>query len=505
MKAKLLLIIAALLAVIACHKGSDPLENYSFYDFLAFDGATNSFGKMFEIVWKGLNSNYPIWDVEEEYGLDWDDIYEEYYPKFCDLDSLDTVTDDDLHKLMEEAFGGLHEGHLYIIMNNYHTGSDVRFYPSESRLYSERYQEVCDNYWFYSDLSYYEGMPGELLECKTLRWNLGIRNCIRWVEKQLQELYQKTMLTDEEFELQKDYQDFVNTANEALDEDNYELLNMIVYKYKDLGIPGLDYVDTNLLSHGMDITFALFRGNIAYLYFDLFRLTSFLDADSFSSTWANSTQRTLEYTNDVKEAWNSWFYSIQRLHEAGKLGGVIIDVRSNRGGSESDFQYALGALVPSGGLYIMDHRYKRGTGRYDYSPLMPYFMDTYPHEHVTVTEPIVVLANCLSGSMADATAIGTKSIDNAVLIGTRTRGALENIISNYAYSVNYAGLIGEDGVTPVYCHLPFVASFTKEGESLESIGVTPDIEVAFDAEAWNYGAGPDNQLDRALEYIRKGK
>ena len=34
--------------------------------------------------------------------------------------------------------------------------------------------------------------------------------------------------------------------------------------------------------------------------------------------------------------------------------------------------------------------------------------------------------------------------------------------------------------------------------------IAPDIEVAFDAAAWNNGAGPDNQLDRALQWIRNG-
>ena len=34
--------------------------------------------------------------------------------------------------------------------------------------------------------------------------------------------------------------------------------------------------------------------------------------------------------------------------------------------------------------------------------------------------------------------------------------------------------------------------------------VTPDIEVAFDAAVWNNGAGPDNQLDRALQWGRNG-
>ena len=36
------------------------------------------------------------------------------------------------------------------------------------------------------------------------------------------------------------------------------------------------------------------------------------------------------------------------------------------------------------------------------------------------------------------------------------------------------------------------------------IGITPDIEVTLDSDAWKEGYGPDSQLDRALQYIRTG-
>jgi C-terminal processing protease CtpA/Prc len=72
------------------------------------------------------------------------------------------------------------------------------------------------------------------------------------------------------------------------------------------------------------------------------------------------------------------------------------------------------------------------------------------------------------------------------------------------YSYNYSGHIGEDNKTPVYVYLPFMAQFTREGQILEGIGVTPDIEVDLDSKQ-HRATGQDSQLDRALQYIRNGK
>ncbi len=133
-------------------------------------------------------------------------------------------------------------------------------------------------------------------------------------------------------------------------------------------------------------------------------------------------------------------------------------------------------------------------------------MSTYEGDHVTVTEPIVVLANAKSVSMSEITSIGTRQLENAKLIGTRTWGGLCSLTVNAANSFNYAGKIGVEGVTPVFVYCPMLAALDREsGKPLEGIGVTPDIEVQLDLQAWNKGNGPDSQLDRAIEYIVNGK
>lgn len=494
-----------LVAAVSCHKESDKVDNYSYEDSTVFSRAEKSFGEMFKIAWKGLNANYALWDYEKENGLDWDDVYDTYYPRFCDLDSLDTVADEDLKKLMEEAFGPLHDGHLAIIFKNYRTKKNVMVSPNQVRVKSERGDEYDIAVKFKPSLAYYASVPGELLEYKPVNNVTDLGTPFMWVQLELAALAQKTVLTEEELRLQKEYTDFIRDFQQAAMNMDVEVINRIVYKYSHLGIPGLDYLDKDQIDNGIDVCYALFKGNIAYFSFNSFKLSAYLEDAYFNEIWTNPTQGALKHIAAVKEAWNSWFYTIQRLHNEGKLGGVIIDVRTNGGGFMNDYQYVFGALLPSGGFQPSVSRFKRGTGRYDYSPMMPQYFLTYPYEHVTVTEPIVVLANCRSVSMAELTSLTTKCLDNAVLVGTRTFGGLCGLTSNSEYNYNYAGHIGIQNQTPVYCYTPTLANFTREGECLDGIGITPDIEVPFNNEAWAAGAGPDNQLDRALEYIRTGK
>ena len=131
-------------------------------------------------------------------------------------------------------------------------------------------------------------------------------------------------------------------------------------------------------------------------------------------------------------------------------------------------------------------------------------MPTYKGEHVTVTEPIAVLSNCSSVSMAEHTASGAQLLENGAVIGTRTWGGYSALSGAETYTNNYAGYVGVMDETPVFCYIPQELAYTLDGKVLERYGVTPDIEVAFDAAAWNNGAGPDNQLDRALQWIRNG-
>ena len=99
--------------------------------------------------------------------------------------------------------------------------------------------------------------------------------------------------------------------------------------------------------------------------------------------------------------------------------------------------------------------------------------------------------------------LGVKLMNNGTVIGKRTWGANCPLASNEDYSVNYTGYIGVEGVTPVFGKVHTFASFTFDHKLIESVGITPDIEMNLDETLFKT-TGQDTQLDRALQFIRTG-
>ena len=511
-----------LLALASCRRESDTLHNYSYVDDLTWSLAQKSYGEKFKILWEGLNSNYAIWDYEKEHGLDWDEVYDKYYPKFVELDTLSTkrtIKDDELTALLKEVVGPLHDGHMNVKLYNHMNQKFVKVSPGDERNSTERKDDYYEAVVALSgvprepDLTYYRKTQGKLKDYKSVNATgaLQIRSVMDslsvWANRILKATSQKTLPTEEELSDERTAKAILSGLNQlnglSSNEAIINAVNELAIKYSYLNINGVHELDAEMIENGIHITYALFEGNIAYLYFDSFELTPFL------TTYQTSTESLKPYARqlaaEVADVWYSWFNAIQDLHNAGQLGGVIIDVRGNGGGMVSDYQYVLGALLPSGGQHVMDSRTKKGVGRYDYSPLVPQVMPTYEQPHVTVTEPIAVLANIRSVSMAEMTSMGATLVENAKLVGTRTWGGLCGLIGNEDYSFTYAGHIGVSGKTPVYVYCPCLAAFSRDGKILEGVGVTPDIEVHLDLGAWKSGNGPDSQLDRALQYITSGK
>ena len=506
---------ALLLMTAGCREESDFVLSYAFKDQMAFKQADSSFAGKFEVFWRGMNTNYALWDFEKANGLDWDQVYEEYYPRFAALDAVDTlVSDAQLRTLLDEVVAPLHDGHLAIQMHNHVSGNRVISSPGPLRILAERKDEYLTVASFPPSLQYYID-AGEVLEAKeasSSTFSSALRASMSNLTAGIVFLQEKPDRTPEEEELlalyHQVYDALFAVATKLASGDSKAAIsdyNEIALHYAYLNIPGLETVDKVLNEYAISVKYALLKGNIAYLHFDSFKLSVYLNQLVIKEVFGTPSASTQAVIDEVAAVWRAWFNAIQVHHKAGDLGGVIIDVRSNGGGLMYDYRYVLGALLPSGGYYVTDARFKRGPGRYDYSPVLPQYLSTLDEEHVTVTEePIVVLCNCASVSMAEQTSLSAKLLDNGKLIGTRTWGGLCALSPNETYSNDYAGHVGIMDETPVFCYIPRELVITKDGKVLEGQGVTPDIEIPLDLEAWKGGAGPDNQLDRALQYIRTG-
>lgn len=104
------------------------------------------------------------------------------------------------------------------------------------------------------------------------------------------------------------------------------------------------------------------------------------------------------------------------------------------------------------------------------------------------TKPVVLLINEGSFSNAEIFPSGFKSLKLGTIIGTTTSGGV--------IGTNDVQLV--DGTT---FRLPHVKWRTKDGKNMETLGITPDIEV--DRTPADILKGKDPQLDRAIEELLK--
>lgn len=93
---------------------------------------------------------------------------------------------------------------------------------------------------------------------------------------------------------------------------------------------------------------------------------------------------------------------------------------------------------------------------------------------------------------------------------TKTYGAFSPLIDG-SYAITYAGNVGDPSLAdskekisyfaPFYIRLPAAAFLSLDKKFIDGTGVEPNEVVRLDYEK-HKARGKDNQLDRALEYIR---
>ena len=499
--------VAALLLMSSCRDDADHLLSYGQSDELVFNEAKNSFAEKFNIFWESMNCNYSLWDYEASFGLDWDKVYDEFMPRFQALDERkDSVSDKEFKALLSEVVAPLHDGHLAIQMKNHHTGNFTLVSPSLIRNEKERadyqrsrsFKPNLHNYLKGSNavLDYAEystGLPAFYYQVDTL----SVIDRISQLEEIAQPSEMDKFLMKELDSFIKEYRAVTTSADPITD------FNRLCTRYEAYNIPGLTAYDKAASDYAIDVKYALFPGNITYFYLSGFRLSPWIDDMMASTIFPNPSEFITRLRKEVFSVWRKWFVTTQQLHKEGKLGGVIVDVRSNGGGLVSDYQYVMGTLIPIENFQIGEARFKNGVGRYDYSVLMPQVMMPLNLDREAITEPVVFLTNCLSVSLSENTAVTAKLMSNGRVIGTQTWGGLCILNpDNKSYTMTYASCIGEKDVTPVFCYIPMMALFVEGIGIREGVGITPDIVVPLDEALLEQGR--DSQLERALQYIRSG-
>ncbi len=158
------------------------------------------------------------------------------------------------------------------------------------------------------------------------------------------------------------------------------------------------------------------------------------------------------------------------------MEGLILDLRGNPGGNLSAVVEIARMLLPKGLVVYTEDKYGE---RKEY--------DCDGSRCIDV--PLVVLINGGSASASEILAGAIKDYGIGTLLGTTTYG--KGIVQR---------LIALDDGSAI--KLTVSHYYTPLGNDIHKVGVVPDIELEFDAEAYKQDA-TDNQLERAIEMLQQ--
>lgn len=157
------------------------------------------------------------------------------------------------------------------------------------------------------------------------------------------------------------------------------------------------------------------------------------------------------------------------------MKGLIIDLRSNPGGSLSTVCDIARMILPKGLIVYTEDKYGQ---REEYTC----------DGRNEIDVPLIVLTDGYSASASEILAGAVKDYGIGTLMGTTTYG--KGIVQKVINMIDGSAI-----------KLTVSTYYTPNGNNIHEIGVEPDIEVKFDAE--QYVNGVDNQLEAAKKELAR--
>ena len=153
---------------------------------------------------------------------------------------------------------------------------------------------------------------------------------------------------------------------------------------------------------------------------------------------------------------------------------MILDLRNNPGGNVDTVVDIASMMLPEGLVFYME--YKDGE-RIDYT------CDGADFDY-----PLVVLVNGYSASASEILSGAIQDAEVGTIVGTQTYG--KGIVQTIFSLKDGSGL-----------KLTVAGYYTRGGQNIHKIGITPDVEIELDSEAY-LADGTDNQLEKAKEILK---
>ena len=249
----------------------------------------------------------------------------------------------------------------------------------------------------------------------------------------------------------------------------------IIYKVDGVDVAGMDITEVVALikgEEGTQVVLTLVReGESDHLEIPVERRK--IESPTVSSEMLENSIGYIEITefDDVTE--DQFAESLAECKGKG-MKALILDLRSNPGGNLSTVCEISRMVLPKGMIVYTEDKYGN--------------RDEYTCDGMRqIQVPVVVLVNGYSASASEILAGAMKDHGIATIMGTTTfgKGIVQRVISL------------SDGSA---VKLTVSKYYTPNGNDIHEKGIEPDVEVAFDADAY-YNEGVDNQLQEAVKYL----
>ena len=253
--------------------------------------------------------------------------------------------------------------------------------------------------------------------------------------------------------------------------------NDLIYEVDGTSTYGLSLTETVALikgKEGTDVTLTIIREDETdYLHFTLTRRR--VEAPTVEMEMLEDNMAYIRIT-EFDEISIDQFADALATAKGSGMEGLILDLRDNPGGSLNAVVEMARMILPEGMIvYTEDKAGKRDEFTCDGKRQLDV--------------PLVVLINMNSASASEIMAGAVKDYGIGTLVGTTTfgKGIVQQVMPF------------KDGSA---VKITISAYYTPNGNNIHEIGVEPDVECEFDAEAY-YGSEehPDNQLEKAKEVL----
>lgn len=253
--------------------------------------------------------------------------------------------------------------------------------------------------------------------------------------------------------------------------------NDVIYKVGDEKVQGMtlsEVVGMIRGERGTEVTVTVYReGEADYIDFTVTR--DKVEAQTVNTTMLEDNIGYLGITEFDSVTTEQFKNGMKELRDKGMVA-LILDLRSNPGGSLSAVCDIAREILPKGDIvYTVD----RDGNREDY--------ECDGDNEIDI--PVAVLVNGYSASASEILSGAIKDYGVGTIVGETTygKGVVQRI---FPFT---------DGTA---VKLTISNYFTPNGNDINGVGITPDVEIALDNEKYNKD-GTDNQLNKAVEIIKE--